>query len=298
MDGQWLERFVEHLKYERNLSAHTIENYRRDLNALAAFCRERDITQWSDINVHDVRAFVTARHRRGLSARSLQRALSSARTFFNYLMREHALRVNPANDVSAPKAKKRLPSTLDADHVGRLLLIEGDEPETLRDRAIMEVLYSSGLRLAELINLDIHDVDLNDALVEIIGGKGKKDRKLPVGRYAVDALRAWLKARGELARPDTRALFVGKNGERISPRTVQHRLNFWAKKQGIGREIHPHMLRHSFASHILESSGDLRAVQEMLGHADISTTQIYTHLDFQHLARIYDKAHPRAKRKT
>ena len=297
MDNNWINAFIRHLRDERRLSTHTISNYSRDLQVFVDFTKRFQFASWGAISVHDMRAFVAERHRKGLSASSIARALSSVRTFFNYLIREGELRNNPALDVSAPKGKKHLPRTLDPDRVAGLLEIKGNDPETLRDKAMFELLYSSGLRLAELVGMNINDVDIADATVRVTG-KGKKDRNVPVGRYAREAVGVWLKNRSQLASQDETAMFVSKKGKRISPRTVQYRLNMWAKKLGLGESVHPHMLRHSFASHILESSGDLRAVQEMLGHADISSTQIYTHLDFQHLAHIYDKAHPRAKKKT
>ncbi len=296
MEKKWIDAFIRHLRDERRLSAHTVSNYTRDIKVFSAFVEQHGL-DLSTTSVHDMRSFVAERHRKGMASGTIARALSSVRTFFNYLVREGELRNNPAVDVSPPKAKKHLPRTLDPDRVASLLEINGKDPETLRDKAMFELLYSSGLRLAELVGLQINDVDIADATVRVTG-KGNKTRILPVGRYARKAIGYWLKSRGQLAKKDELAMFVGKRGERISPRTVQYRLNFWSRKLGLGESVHPHMLRHSFASHVLESSGDLRAVQEMLGHADISTTQVYTHLDFQHLARIYDKAHPRAKKKT
>jgi integrase/recombinase XerC len=218
------------------------------------------------------------------------------RTFYEFLLREGVVRSNPANEIRAPKAPRRLPSTLDADQMGRLLEIDGNESLSIRDRAIMELLYSSGLRLAELVGLDLPNLDLRDRTVRVLG-KGSKTRIVPVGRKAVESLGAWLKERSGIARPDEAALFVGRNGRRLGPRAIQARVAGWARRQGLGVHVHPHLFRHSFASHLLESSGELRGVQELLGHADISTTQIYTHLDFQHLARIYDASHPRARRK-
>jgi integrase/recombinase XerC len=206
------------------------------------------------------------------------------------------LKSNAGVHVQAPKAPRRLPATLDADQVASLLAISGDEPVTLRDRAILELIYSSGLRLAELVGLNLGDVDAADRTVRVTG-KGSKERVVPVGRHALAALHDWLAVRSELAAPTVRALFVGVRGQRVTPRTVQKRVNAWAKRQGTPMGVHPHMLRHSFATHLLESSGNLRAVQELLGHASLSTTQIYTHLDFQHLAHVYDQAHPRARRR-
>jgi integrase/recombinase XerC len=219
------------------------------------------------------------------------------RTFFGFLMREGVLGANPAVGVQAPKAKKRLPETIDVDQVNRLLSFRTDDELGARDKAIMELFYSSGLRLSELVGLDLTDLDLADRTVRVLG-KGRKTRIVPVGRYAVEAITHWLRQRPGMAGTGERALFVSQRGERLRPRSVQTRIAQWAKRQGLGVHVHPHMFRHSFATHLLESSNDLRGVQELLGHASISTTQVYTHLDFQHLARIYDAAHPRARRKT
>ena len=235
-------------------------------------------------------------YRRGLSANTIRRRLSAARTFFRYLAREKHTRRNPGADVRAPKGAKRLPENLDADRMARLLDIPGEGPVVARDRAILELLYSSGLRLSELTGLDLLDVDLRDHTVHVTG-KGNKDRILPVGRFARKAIRGWLKERGKLADAGETALFVSNRGTRLSGRSVQARVEHWAKRQGIDTRVYPHLFRHSFASHLLESSHDLRGVQELLGHANISTTQVYTHLDFQHLAQIYDQTHPRAKAK-
>ncbi len=292
----WINKFLEHLSRERRLSAHTAAAYKRDLGTLRSFCDQHHIDDWTRLDSQHVRSFAAACHRQGLSPRSIQRRLSAVRSFYKYLLREGVTTRNPAQDVSAPKAPKRLPRTLDADQMTRLVEVTGDDPQVARDRAIMELLYSSGLRLAELVSLNIPDVDMADRTVRVTG-KGNKTRIVPVGEHALAALRAWLKQRANLANPDELALFVGARGARISPRTVQSRVRRWATIQGIDARVSPHMFRHSFATHVLESSGDLRAVQELLGHANISTTQIYTHLDFQHLARIYDETHPRARKR-
>ncbi|MHB8745981.1 MAG: tyrosine recombinase XerC [Gammaproteobacteria bacterium] len=292
----WIAQFIEHLRTEKNYSPHTLSSYRRDLDALAAWCATQDITQWRVLDVHHLRAFSAARHRRGRSGRTLQRELSAARSFFNYLLREDQLTHNPAHSVSAPRSPRALPHTLDADQIAHLLDFDSAAPRALRDRAIMELFYSSGLRLAELVALDIPDIDLKDAIVRVTG-KGRKTRDVPIGAQARSALARWLEVRAISRGNDANALFTGPAGRRLQPRSVQQRLRHWALQRGLDTRVHPHLLRHSFASHLLESSGDLRAVQELLGHADISTTQIYTHLDFQHLAKIYDAAHPRAKRK-
>ena len=296
-DAGWIDRFIRHLEFERRLSPLTCKNYRRDLETLFAFCEQSGVAEWRDVDAEHVRAFSASCFRKGLSPKSIQRRLSAARTFFRYLMREKEVKKNPITSVSAPKANKRLPGNLDADRMARLLDIPGDGPLVDRDRAILELLYSSGLRLAELVDLDVGDVDIQDATVRVTG-KGNKDRIVPVGRFALKAIRQWLVTRGDLAGVEEKALFVSNRGARISPRSVQARVKHWAKQQGIDSNVYPHLFRHSFATHVLESSHDLRGVQELLGHANISTTQVYTHLDFQHLAQIYDQTHPRARKKS
>jgi integrase/recombinase XerC len=291
-----VESFLAHLSLERRLSPLTATAYRRDLICLRDFCDQQGIARFTDLRPQDIRRFAAVSHGAGLAPRSVQRRLSGARSFLDYLIREGELKHNPGADISAPRAPRNLPGTLDVDQMAALLQIEGDEPETLRDRAMLELFYSSGLRLAELTGLDLGDVDIADASVRVTG-KGNKTRIVPVGRQARERINRWLKSRGLLARDDERALFVGPKGNRINPRTVQARVKHWALKSGLSQRVYPHLFRHSFATHVLESSRDLRGVQEMLGHADISTTQIYTHLDFQHLAQVYDQAHPRAKRK-
>ena len=294
--GDWIARFCRHLANERGLSAHTVQGYRRDLAAFARYVESQRVPDWLGLDARFVRGFVAWRHRSSVGGRSIQRGLSALRTFFDFCVREGTMTGNPARAVSAPKASRRLPNALDIDRAGALVELEGDDPLTLRDRAMLELTYSSGLRLSELCGLAVADVDLEGGLVRVLG-KGRKARVVPVGRQARDAVRAWLEARGELAGPGESALFVSRRGGRISARTVQARFARHAIERGIGVHVHPHMLRHSFATHLLESSGDLRAVQELLGHADIGTTQVYTHLDFQHLAAVYDKAHPRARKK-
>ena len=295
----YIEQFLVHLTNERRLSGHTIDAYRRDLKALDQYRENQDFDTWDQLGPFEVRRFAAEAHRKGLSPRSIARRLSASRSFFAYLLQEGVVHNNPAVDVQAPKAPRRLPNTLDADQMARLLAeSEGPdaEPALLRDRAMLELLYSSGLRLGELVGLDLPDLDLADATVRVTG-KGKKVRILPVGRHAIRALKNWLDARSALVAAGEHAIFIGRRGRRIHPRTVQNRVKRWAIAAGAPVAVHPHMLRHSFASHLLESSGDLRGVQELLGHADISTTQVYTHLDFQHLARIYDSSHPRARRR-
>lgn len=292
----WIPRFLTHLSTERRLSAHTDANYRRDLELFARYCEKTGIADWPRIDSQHVRAFAASEFRRGQSARTIQRRLSALRSFFNFLLRESVLKSNPAVEVQAPKAPKRLPETVDADQMAQLLTFRTDDELSVRDKAIMELFYSSGLRLSELVDLDLPDVDLRDRTVRVTG-KGDKTRMVPVGRFAVQALTAWLNERRALATPDEEAMFVSQRGGRLRQRSIQVRIERWAKQQGLGIHMHPHMFRHSFATHLLESSQDLRAVQELLGHANISTTQVYTHLDFQHLAKIYDQAHPRAKRR-
>lgn len=297
-DGQkqLTDEFLLHLGLERQLSPHTIAAYRRDLDCLIKFCDEAGVSRWDALEGFHLRRFAANSYGIGLSARSVQRRLSGARSFLDYLIREGGLKRNPGADVSAPRAARKLPDTLDIEQMGRLLAIPGDDPVACRDRAMLELLYSSGLRLGELVTLDPVDVDLEDATVRVLG-KGRKVRLVPVGRKAREAIVAWLGRRAELAAVDEPALFVGTRGRRISPRVVQKRVRHWARRAGLPKQVYPHLFRHSFATHLLESSRDLRGVQELLGHADISTTQIYTHLDFQHLAQIYDQAHPRARRK-
>jgi integrase/recombinase XerC len=297
LDRSWLDRYLKHLAAERRLSPHTATNYARDIRALADFCERTQLTHWKQIDSQHVRVFAARAHAGGLNPRSVQRRLSATRGFFNYLVREGVIANNPAMDVRAPKAAKRLPGTLDVDQLNHLLDIPAEDALAVRDRAIMELFYSSGLRLAELVGLDLAHIDLPDRTVRVLG-KGAKTRVVPVGRKAVEAVRAWLRERAAVAGADTMALFVGRNGGRVGPRAIQLRIAYWAKRKGLPARVYPHLFRHSFATHLLESSKDLRGVQELLGHADISTTQIYTHLDFAHLARTYDASHPRAKRKT
>lgn len=291
--ARWIERFLHHLQTERRLSANTVTHYRRDLLELQAWCRDQGIGDWRALDTRQVRQYAAATHRRGLSGRSIQRRLSALRTFYNYLLREGEVRVNPGLDVQAPRTRRHLPDTLNVDDIDHLLRGRSDDPLVVRDLAILELFYSSGLRLAELVGLDLTDIDRNERVVRVTG-KGAKTRVVPVGSKAIAALEAWLAVRpagaGEVA------LFTGRGGRRLGARAVQQRIGQRAQQRNVAGRLHPHTLRHSFASHLLESSGDLRAVQELLGHADISTTQIYTHLDFQHLAQVYDQAHPRARK--
>jgi integrase/recombinase XerC len=305
----WVARFRRYMNTERRLSAHTDSNYARDLAALVKYCDRSGLDDWTALDNQHIRVFAAHSHAGGLSPRSVQRRLSAVRSFYEFLVRENqprrddkpallsGVRRNPAHDVRAPKAAKRLPETLDPDQMARLLDIKADDgPFVLRDRAIMELLYSSGLRLAELVGLDVGDLDLTEGMVRVLG-KGQKTRLVPVGSVAVGVLKQWLLDRAALAKPEEKALFVGRGGRRLGPRAIQTRVAHWARRQGLSMHVYPHLFRHSFATHLLESSRELRGVQELLGHADISTTQVYTHLDFQHLARIYEASHPRARKK-
>ncbi len=290
---KFLQGYLAWLQNEKRYSALTVENYTRDLRHL--FELASDTPLW-DLKSHHIRRFIAKLHGKGLGGRSLARMLSAWRGFFTYLIRDHNLADNPCVGLRAPKSPKTLPQALSPDEATQLVDLPGNTPETLRDKAMFELFYSSGLRLAELINLDPAQLDMDAGEVRVTG-KGSKTRIVPLGNFAKIALRAWLAVRDQLANPDETALFVGARGRRITSRSVQLRMKQWGIKQGIASNVHPHLLRHSFATHVLQSSGDLRAVQEMLGHASISTTQVYTHLDFQYLSKIYDAAHPRAKKK-
>ena len=287
-----VEAYLAHLSVERQGSAHTLDAYRRDLAALQAWSQGqgRDLLV---LDGNDIRAFVASEHRRGLSPKSLQRRLSACRSLYRWLLKQGRIAASPAEAVRAPKAPRKLPQVLDVDEAVQLVEVATDAPLGLRDRALLELFYSSGLRLSEVCALKWRDLDFAQGLVSVLG-KGSKQRIVPVGSHARTALQAW---RDEVHGTDDTPVFPGRGGRPITPRAVQLRIKQLAMKQGVFKRIHPHLLRHSFASHVLESSGDLRGVQELLGHADIATTQIYTHLDFQHLAKVYDAAHPRAKRK-
>jgi integrase/recombinase XerC len=298
-EREWIDKFLSHLAHERRMSPHTLQAYARDLQTVAEFCKRRAFPTWSSLDNIQVRAYAAAEHGGGIGPRSIQRRLSALRSFFEYLMREGVATRNPALDVRAPKTKKRLPATLDTDQMARLLDFRADDSLSARDKAIMELFYSSGLRVSELVNLDLAAIDLKDKTVRVLG-KGNKTRIVPMGRQAIDALQRWLTERANFTRETSQMhpLFLGKSGRALTARAVQLRVSAWARRQGLAQHVHPHMFRHSFATHLLESSGDLRGVQELLGHADISTTQVYTHLDFQRLASVYDAAHPRARRRS
>jgi integrase/recombinase XerC len=293
---RFLHGYLAWLRNEKQYSALTVENYARDLGRLFELSAG---TPLADLKIHQIRRFIAQLHGKGLGGRSLARMLSAWRGFFTYLMRDHGLADNPCIGLRAPKSPKALPQALSPDEAARMVDLPGDTTEAIRDKAMFELFYSSGLRLAELVSLDCNAMqdDLRSGEVRVTG-KGSKTRIVPLGTFAIAALQAWLTVRDQFAKPDESALFVGQRGQRISPRVVQLRMKQWGVKQGITSNVHPHLLRHSFATHVLQSSGDLRAVQEMLGHASISTTQVYTHLDFQYLSKIYDAAHPRAKKKS
>ena len=290
-----LQQFLDYLTSERQLSPHTLVNYRRTINELIEHLDEQ-IQQWHQLNGNHLKAWIAKLRQRGLSARSIAAKLSAIRSFCQFLLNREVIKQDPCIGISAPKQAKPLPKNINVDEVNQLLNVEDDSPLAIRDRAIMELFYSSGLRLAELVNLNLHDISYPEQLVTVTG-KGNKQRVVPVTTLAITWLKKWLAVRGEFANSDELALFVSKQRQRISHRSVQVRIKKWASEQHVNSHIHPHKLRHSFATHMLEGSGDLRAVQEMLGHNDLSTTQIYTQLDFGHLASVYDAAHPRAKAK-
>ncbi len=294
-----IEQWLKSLRHERNVSPHTSSAYRRDLEKLHTALNDSDSgteTPWYQLKEADVRRVMGQLRINGLEARSLHRWLSSVRSFYDYMMREGLSVSNPAQNVQAPKREKPLPRVLDADQVASMLDVVCDAPLDIRDHAILELFYSAGMRLSELTELDMEDIALSSGEARVLG-KGRKERVTHIGSKAKASLEKWLKVRSNFVGDDENAVFVSQRGNRISQRQVQARIKAWGKRHGLDMPLHPHMMRHSFASHMLESSGELRSVQEMLGHSDISTTQIYTHLDFQHLASVYDKSHPRARKK-
>ena len=293
---QMLADFFEQLTVEKRASEHTVKSYQRDIKHLANYCTNKTIHDWTDLKQSDIRAHIAGRHRQGIGSTSLQRELSAIRSFYNFLLKKRLADSNPAQHIKAPKQARKLPKTLDVDQINGLLEAGTNSALEIRDLAMFELFYSSGLRLSELAALNLTDVDLPDNSLIVRTGKGGKSRILPIGSKAVAAINNWLQQRLKNVAISETALFVSTRGTRLGQRSIELRLVQWCKKKGIAEHIHPHMLRHSFASHLLESSQDLRAVQELLGHSNISTTQIYTHLDFQHLADVYDKAHPRAKK--
>lgn len=291
---QPVEHFLNYLKSEKQLSLNTQINYRRQLYALIVLAKEVEINRWQDLDSSAVRLLISRSKRNGLQAKSLALRLSALRSFCDWMVRNEQLSANPARGVLNPKQGQHLPKNIDVDQINQLLNIEYNDPLSVRDRTMLEVMYGSGLRLSELVNLNCRELNLIDGEIRVMG-KGNKERKLPLGREAIKWINHWLSMRDFLV-PQDDALFISKLGKRISPRNVEKRFAQWGVKQGLSVHVHPHKLRHSFATHMLESSGDLRAVQELLGHADLSTTQVYTHLDFSHLSEVYDSAHPRAKR--
>ncbi|ERM59766.1 tyrosine recombinase XerC [Vibrio cyclitrophicus] len=291
-----LSRFYEYLRSEKGLSLNTQRNYKQQLETMAAHLVTLGLKDWGQVDAAWVRQLASKGMREGMKASSIATRLSSLRSFFDFLVLRGEMNANPAKGVSAPRKQRPLPKNLDVDEVGQLLEVNGDDPLSIRDRAMMEVMYGAGLRLAELVGINLKDVLGRQGEIRVIG-KGDKERKAPFSGLAKEWVDKWLKVRGELASPGETALFVSKLGTRISHRSVQKRMEEWGKKQSVASHISPHKLRHSFATHVLESSQNLRAVQELLGHENISTTQVYTHLDFQHLAQAYDQAHPRARKK-
>ena len=288
--------FFRYLETERRYSQNTIRSYQRDLEHFSVHLQDKKLSRWAELKPHHIRTYASQIFIEGLGAKSIQRRLSAIRSFMNYLLREGMIKNNPAEGVKTPKAPKKLPGVLDIQQISQLLDIQETDPLSLRDKAIMELIYSSGLRLSEIVRLNPIDLNLSDKSLTVIG-KGDKTRMLPIGNEAIKSLRSWLSCRNELANPEEEALFVGSRGNRLSRRSIQSRIKHWARKNGIQQDVYPHLLRHSFATHMLEASGDLRAVQELLGHKDISTTQVYTHLDFEHLSKTYDKTHPRSGKK-
>ena len=293
MSNELLDQFLNYIKFEKRLSELTIKNYQHDINRLIKL-NDKKLTE---INSEDIRLSLTKLHASGLSGKSLSRILSSWRGCFLFLNKSQLMKYDPTSGIKAPKAKKKLPQTLSIDQVFNLINIPQTGFIDTRDKAILEFFYSSGLRLSELVNIHISDIDMSEQTLKVLG-KGNKFRIVPIGRKAIEELNLWILQRNKLNKIlDSELLFLNQHGKKLTARAIQYRLKFWAQKNNIPENIHPHLLRHSFASHVLQSSQDLRAVQELLGHSNISTTQIYTHLDFQHLSKIYDQAHPRSKKR-
>ena len=290
-----LEEYKKFISFEKRLSPSSIQSYLRDINELLKLNKNKEFHSY---RIEDIRKNIAILHSKGLGGKSLSRVISSWRGLFNFLIHKYKFEQNPTLGIKPPKSEKLLPQTLSVDQTIKLVDIKDDSFLGLRDHAILELFYSSGLRLSELVNLNQNDINFDDGTISVIG-KGNKERIVPVGSHASKAIKKWLGLRVKISNltAENKILFLSQNAKKLTPRAIQYRLKFWAIKQGVPENIHPHLLRHSFASHLLQSSQDLRAVQELLGHANISTTQIYTHLDFQHLSKIYDKAHPRAKKK-
>lgn len=290
---QLLVSFFHYMEVEKRASEHTLKSYQRDIKQLTTYCLTQKIKHWDAVQSTNIQHHIANRHRKGVGSKSLQRELSAIRSFYNYLLKKHLLSHNPAKHSRAPKQERKLPKVLDVDQVFGVLEGKPDSTLEIRDVAMFELFYSSGLRLSELANLNLVDINLADQSLRVKYGKGGKQRDLPIGSKAVAAIKSWLSYRTETV---DNALFISNKGTRLGQRSIQLRLDRWCKKIGVAEHVHPHMLRHSFASHLLESSQDIRAVQELLGHSNLSTTQIYTHLNFQHLTEVYDKSHPRAKK--
>lgn len=297
-DDPWIEHYIDSLASAKRNSEHTLSAYQSDLRQFSDYCQQQDIQEWQAVNTKHIRAYIAKLHKTEAAPKTIRRKLSAIRSFLRFLQTQQVLSQNPAQYVKTPKLAKTLPKIMDVDQMQGLLDAGAESWLEIRDVAIFELFYSSGLRLSELTLLDLTDLDLTGQTVRIRHGKGDKQRDLPIGSKACKAITVWLSYRVKLVKPDETAVFISKQGTRISQRNIELRLKQWCLKKQIPNNIHPHMLRHCFASHFLESSQDLRAVQEMLGHSSIATTQIYTHLDFQHLANIYDKTHPRAKKKS
>ena len=291
-----LTRYLQYLRNERAYSKHTITGYHRNLISLAEQVTEKGLDAWSQVTEADLRAWIMMARKRGLKASTIQLKLSSIKGFFNFLLHRKLISNDPTTLLVSPKQPRPLPKNIEVDAIAQLLNFEPEAPIEYRDKAIMELFYSSGLRLSELAGLNSSDLDIAGGEVRVTG-KGNKQRVLPMGRQAVAALNHWLGQKPQWQKGDAEALFLSMHGNRLSARQIGERLKYWAKRQGLNDNVHPHKLRHSFATHMLESSGDLRAVQELLGHANLSTTQVYTHVDFQHLAKVYDQTHPRAKKR-
>ena len=294
--NQAVQQYLDYLAYNKRYSSHTIDAYRRDIQRLINTLEDLGHDAWADTQADTIRAAMITARKTDLAPKSIQRILSSWRSFFTYLLQQRLVKLNPVEGIKAPKSPQKLPKSLDPDQISQVLNapIASDDPMAMRDNAMVELTYSCGLRVAELASLNVFDIDMTDASL-IVTGKGNKTRQLPIGRQAITAISSWLQQRSQLKCLDANALFINHRGQRMGVRGIQMRMAKMSASHG--QHIHPHMLRHSFASHLLQSSGDLRAVQELLGHSNISTTQVYTHLDYQHLAKVYDQAHPRASSK-
>ncbi len=290
-----LTRFYRFLESEKQFSSHTLKAYQRDIGRFMGYCDEQQTALWSGIDEHLIRQFVASVHRQGLGGKSIQRLLSALRRLFHYLQSNQLMRQNPAAHVQAPRSERKLPEVMHHQQLDQLLALNSDDPLVIRDHAMLELLYASGLRLSELIGLNLGDVDWHNNTLRVLG-KGRKERFCPFGKSAANVLKKWLKCRENIVKSVESALFLNSRGGRISASAVRSRIQKLCREKGISQRVYPHLMRHSFASHMLESSQDLRAVQELLGHAHLKTTQIYTHLDFQQLARTYDAAHPRAQK--